>query len=277
LPAKVWVTFPRSVEEAIQVLWAVVRVFRLTQAQAKVQTLELTMAWTARAAAAETAVPTFVPIWEGEAGGAGPWWIDQQRRTYVHDLLAFAGRASSPSHRRILAADVEEAPSEEQPGGNLLRMARQGAERRQADPAPSGPYLRRNRRLANGRNAAVAADHGRIRQRWKPAHLARDAWATLAELPGLIRPVQDDESTKAPIRRPGRINARITPARESRSPVARGALAHAQGCSEYRSGASPSGLAHSSVLARTYCGRRLAIVGLLRHRAGYGFSRAVTS
>ena len=164
---KVWVTFPRSVEEAIQVLWAVVRVFRLTQAQAIVQTLELTMAWTARAAAGETAVPTFVPIWEGETPEAGRWWMTVNRGTYVHDLLAICGAGNifaDRDRRYPLAADLAEAPSEAEAGRDTRypRVTRQEVLDRAPELIllPNEPYAFDEIGCpAHGRN--IARDAGR--------------------------------------------------------------------------------------------------------------------
>jgi ABC-type hemin transport system substrate-binding protein len=200
---KVWVTFPRSVDEAIQVLWALVRLFRLTQAQAKVQTLELTMAWTARAAAGEAPIPTFVPIWEGEAAGSRRWWMTINRGTYVHDLLAIcgAGNIFADRERRYpLAADVEGAPSEEKAGRDTRypRVTREEVLGRAPELIllPSEPYAFDETdalRMAETLRGTPAADRGRIRTvdgsllTWHGTRLGR----ALAELPGLIRPMDE--------------------------------------------------------------------------------------
>lgn len=200
---KVWVTFPRSVEEAIQVLWVLVRLFRLTKAQAKVQTLELTMAWTARAAAAQAAVPVFVPIWEGEASASGPWWMTINRGTYVHDVLAICGAANvfaDRDRRYPLAADVGAAPSEEDAGRDTRypRVTRQEVLERapQLILLPSEPYAFDETdalRMAETLRGTPAADGGRLRTvdgsllTWHGTRLGR----ALAELPALIRPVDE--------------------------------------------------------------------------------------
>lgn len=196
----VWVTFPRSVEEAIQVLWAVVRVFRLTQAQAKVQTLELTMAWTARAAAAETPISIFVPIWEGEGEAPSRWWMTVNRGTYVHDLLAICGAVNvfaDRDRRYPLAADLGGAPAEAQ-GERDTRYPRVSP-REVVERAPelillpSEPYAFDDSdvlRMAEALRGCPAADRGQIRTvdgsllTWHGTRLGR----ALAELPELIRP-----------------------------------------------------------------------------------------
>jgi ABC-type hemin transport system substrate-binding protein len=200
---KVWVTFPRSVDEAIQVLWAVARVFRLTQAQAKIQTLEMTMAWTARAAAEEVALPTFVPIWEGDGAGGERWWMTINRGTYVHDLLAICGGANvfaDRDRRYPLAADVEGAPSEDQAGRDTRypRVTRQEVLERAPHLIllPSEPYAFDETdalRMADTLRGTPAADLGRIQTvdgsllTWHGTRLGR----ALTELPVLIRPVGD--------------------------------------------------------------------------------------
>ncbi len=196
---KVWVTFSRSVEEAIQVLWAMVRLFRLTQARATVQTLEMTLAWTAGAAAADGAVPVFVPIWEGEASPSDPWWMTINRGTYVHDVLAVCGGANvfgDRDRRYPLAADLGGAPSEESAGRDTRypRVTREEIIEKAPELIllPSEPYAFTDAdrsRIADLLRGTPAADHDRIRTvdgsllTWHGTRLGR----ALAELPPLIR------------------------------------------------------------------------------------------
>jgi ABC-type hemin transport system substrate-binding protein len=197
----VWVTFPRSVEEAVQVLWAVVRVFRLTQAQSKVRTLETAVAWTARAALAEPAVPTFVPIWQGSSGERS-WLMTIGRDTYVHDVLAVCGAANvfaDRERRYPLEADIGDAPEEPQSGRDTRypRVSLQEVIERapQLILLPSEPYAFGNEdalRLAQELRGTPAADEGRILPidgsllTWHGTRLGR----ALVELPALIRPAE---------------------------------------------------------------------------------------
>ena len=200
---KVWVTFPRSVDEAVQVLWALVRLFRLTQAQSKVQTLELTIAWTARAALSQPAVPTFVPIWEGTTSGGTPWWMTFNQGTYVHDLLATCGAANvfaDRDRRYPLEADVGQAAAEERAGRDTRypRVSFQEVIDRAPELIllPSEPYAFGEDdalRLAQSLRGAPAADRGRIRPidgsllTWHGTRLGR----ALVELPALIRSTEE--------------------------------------------------------------------------------------
>jgi ABC-type Fe3+-hydroxamate transport system substrate-binding protein len=199
----VWVTFPRSVEEAVQVLWAVVRVFRLTHAQSKIQTLELTMTWTARAAAAEAPVRVFVPIWESERQDRSRWWMTFNRSTYVHDVLAVCGAwnvFADRDRRYPLAADLGEAPQEAQGERDTRypRVTSQEIVEREPELIllPSEPYAFNETdvlRMAEALRGCPAADGGKIRTvdgsllTWHGTRLGR----ALTELPALIRPAED--------------------------------------------------------------------------------------
>jgi ABC-type hemin transport system substrate-binding protein len=196
---KVWVTFPRSVDEAIQVLWALVRLFRLTHAAATVQTLEMTTAWTARAAAAEGPVPVFLPIWEDDGSPSGPWWMTISQGTYVHDVLAICGAANvfgDRPRRYPLAADLGQGEPED-PAGRDTRYPRVTKDEIVARAPelillPSEPYAYRDLdvgRMAVAFRGTPAAESGRILTidgsllTWHGTRLGR----ALAELPGLIR------------------------------------------------------------------------------------------
>ena len=195
---KVWVTFPRSIDEAIQVLWALVRLFRLSQAAATVQTLEMTVSWTASAGSAAP-VPAFVPIWESDESSTTPWWMTVNRETYVHDVLAVCGAVNvfgDRDRRYPLAADLGEAPSEGQPGRDTRYPRVTRAEVLERAPEvillPSEPFAYKESdalRFADLFRGTPAADRGRIRTvdgsllTWHGTRLGR----ALAELPSLIR------------------------------------------------------------------------------------------
>ena len=195
---KVWVTFPRSVDEAIQVLWALVRLFRLGHAGATVQTLEMTVSWTASASAAAP-LRAFVPIWESDASSPRPWWMTVNRGTYVHDVLAVCGAVnvfSDRDRRYPLAADLGEATAEDAPGRDTRYPRVTLEEVLEHSPElillPSEPFAYTDDdalRFAETFRGTPAADRGRIRSvdgsllTWHGTRLGR----ALAELPSLIR------------------------------------------------------------------------------------------
>ena len=195
---KVWVTFPRSIDEAIQVLWALVRLFRLSQAAATVQTLEMTVSWTASAGSAAP-VPAFVPIWESDESSTTPWWMTVNHETYVHDVLAVCGAVNvfgDRDRRYPLAADLGEATPEDAPGRDTRYPRATLEEVLEHSPElillPSEPFAYTEDdalRFAETFRGTPAADRGRIRSvdgsllTWHGTRLGR----ALAELPSLIR------------------------------------------------------------------------------------------
>jgi ABC-type hemin transport system substrate-binding protein len=194
---KVWVTFPRSVEGAIQVLWALVRLFRLTHGGATVQTLEMSMSWTV-SAASTAPVRVFVPIWESEISAPRPWWMTVNRETYVHDVLAACGATNifgDRDRRYPLEADLGGASPEQATGRDTRypRVTRQEVLERSPELIllPSEPFAYSEDhvlRMAEIFRGTPAGDLGRIRPvdgsllTWHGTRLAR----ALAELPSLI-------------------------------------------------------------------------------------------
>jgi ABC-type Fe3+-hydroxamate transport system substrate-binding protein len=145
---KVWVTFPRSVGGAIEVLWALIELFRADPRSVLiVRTLETTLEWTAKAAMGRSPTRVFCPIWQGETAAQGLWWMTFNQGTYAHDLLACCGGHnvfSLRDRRYPLEADLGAAPPEV-PGDRDTRYPRVLPEEvRQAMPEaillPSEPF-----------------------------------------------------------------------------------------------------------------------------------------
>lgn len=146
---KVWVTFPRSVGGAIEVLWALIELFRADpKAVLTVRTLETTLEWTAKAAMGKSPTRVFCPIWQGDSAEHGLWWMTFNQRTYAHDLLACCGGHnvfSQRDRRYPLEADLGAAPPEG-PGERDTRYPRVLPEEvREAQPEaillPSEPFV----------------------------------------------------------------------------------------------------------------------------------------
>jgi len=195
---KVWVTFPRGVDEALQVLWALVRLFRLTQAVPRLRTLEVTLEWETRAGAQRSPVRVFCPIWQEETDDTGLWWMTFNRETYAHDVLGHCGGQNvfgDRVRRYPLTADLGLAQPED-PGTRDTRYPRvTPAEISQAAPEvillPDEPFafgeqerLRLKRLLAE----TPAVRHDRVRLidgsllTWHGTRLAR----ALAEIPACL-------------------------------------------------------------------------------------------
>lgn len=108
---KVWVTFPRTMREAIDLLWATIRVFRVPMMGQRLSVLETTYEWTSLAAENMTPVSVFCPIWREPRADEGPvrWWMTLNRETYMHDVLRVCGGANvfaDRDRRYPLAADL---------------------------------------------------------------------------------------------------------------------------------------------------------------------------
>jgi ABC-type Fe3+-hydroxamate transport system substrate-binding protein len=113
---RVWVTFPRTVEQAMSTLWTLVDLFRVHDlATERLRTLELTLEWTTRASRNQQPVRVFCPIWRSEPDAGQDWWMTFNRDTYAHDVLARCGGVnifSDRLRRYPLEADLGLAPPE---------------------------------------------------------------------------------------------------------------------------------------------------------------------
>lgn len=199
--AKVWVTFPRTVDDALAILWVLVRLFQRQAAAPKVKTIEVTLEWTSRASATRDPARVFCPIWKGEREAGRAWWMTFNARTYAHDVLARCGGANvfaQRERRYPLAAEFGEAEAQD-PEGKDVRYPRVTAEEiLAADPEvillPSEPFAfaeadREQIRRDLAQSSAVC--DGRVHLidgsliTWHGTRLAR----ALVELPPLLEVV----------------------------------------------------------------------------------------
>ncbi len=142
----VWVSFPRTVDEALEVLWGVVRLFRREEAALRVEMLQRAVE-VQRMAAPEPPRRVFCPIWFDRLQDGTPWWMTFNASTYIHDLLALMGGANvfaQRERRYPLAADLGRATPQD-PAGRDTRYPRVTVEEvLEAAPEvvllPSEPY-----------------------------------------------------------------------------------------------------------------------------------------
>jgi ABC-type Fe3+-hydroxamate transport system substrate-binding protein len=196
---KVWVTFPRRIDDALRILWTLIELFRIPRAGARVKTLEVTLEWARRAAGSTPGVRVFCPIWASDTTGSTPWWMTFNRDTYAHDVLQVAGGANvfaDRSRRYPLDADLG-AASAEDPGVRDTRYPRVTAEEvLQAAPdlilLPSEPYAFHEEDGARLRSLLAetpAVRNGRVLPvdgsllTWHGTRLAR----ALVELPSVVQ------------------------------------------------------------------------------------------
>jgi len=123
---RVWVTFPRTVQEAIEILWLLVRLFHVEGlSSSRMRTLEVTVEWTIHATHSRPPVRVFCPIGGGKSTH-GDWWMTFNRETYAHDLLSCCGGLNifaDRIRRYPLEADMGLAAAED-PGKRDTRYPR---------------------------------------------------------------------------------------------------------------------------------------------------------
>ena len=142
----VWLTFPRSVDAAVDVLYGLAGLFRNQQALLSVKSLATAVDY-ARAASAGNRVRYFCPVWFDRLPDGTPWWMTFNRDTYPADLLSVLGGENVFSEReRRYPLDADLGRALPVPAGERdVRYPRlTGEEIRRAAPEivllPSEPY-----------------------------------------------------------------------------------------------------------------------------------------
>jgi ABC-type Fe3+-hydroxamate transport system substrate-binding protein len=199
----VWVQFPTTVREALNVLWATIRVFEAPQRGHSLAALERSVEVASRAAETGPGITVFCPIWREPATVTGPpdWWMTANRETYLNDILRICGGTNvfaDRDRRYPLAADLDPARSPDPPQvGRDTRYPRvTSAEVAAAAPEvvllPSEPYPFAEADIGAFSTFAdvPAVRNGRL-------HLVDGSWLTwpgtrlaqaLAELPAILIP-----------------------------------------------------------------------------------------
>jgi ABC-type Fe3+-hydroxamate transport system substrate-binding protein len=105
----VWLTFPKTVPEAMAILWDLVSLFRSERGTERLKALEVAIEWTSNASAQQEKTTYFCPIWKSEGEPGSRWLMTFNRATYCHDVLARCGGENvfaSREGRYPLAADL---------------------------------------------------------------------------------------------------------------------------------------------------------------------------
>lgn len=87
----VWVTFPKTISQVMDILWILVGLFRNKPAAVRLETLELTLSWARAAENERKRYRYFCPIWQDEDEGGHHWWMTFNADTYMNDLLSLFG------------------------------------------------------------------------------------------------------------------------------------------------------------------------------------------
>jgi iron complex transport system substrate-binding protein len=146
---KVWLTFPKTIRQSIDVLWTLVGIFRNQTAAARLETLEIALDWAESSLEERNKWRYFCPIWkEPVNSGAKPeWWMTFNQNTYISDLLRLMGGENIFAQRKRsypLEADLGRMLADD-PGDRDQRYPRVTTEEiLQAKPEvillPSEPY-----------------------------------------------------------------------------------------------------------------------------------------
>jgi ABC-type Fe3+-hydroxamate transport system substrate-binding protein len=123
---QVWLTFPQSVQAALDDLWTVARLFRSDLARMKVDLLERSLEWARLAKDEQSQTRVFCPIWQDRLESGEMWWMTFNRQTYPSDLLLLLGAENVFAHRERrypLLADLGQAAAEA-PGERDTRYPR---------------------------------------------------------------------------------------------------------------------------------------------------------
>jgi len=207
----VWVTFPNTAREVLNVLWATIRLFDAPQMGRTLVALERSFEVTSQVAEDTTPVSVFCPVWrEPTAPAPAAWWMTANRDTYLSDVLhicggrnVFAGRA----RRYPLAADLDPArPADPPDPGRDTRYPRvTTAEVAAAAPEvillPSEPYP-----FGDADREELATLTGIPAMRHERVHLVDGSLLTwpgtrlaqaLAELPALLQAAVPDQAEQS--------------------------------------------------------------------------------
>jgi ABC-type Fe3+-hydroxamate transport system substrate-binding protein len=89
---KVWVTFPKTVGSALEILWAIARLFRIMKTAApKVLLIERSLEWVQRGMGGSDSKRVFVPIWREHHPDLGVYWMTFNSETYCDSVLSTCG------------------------------------------------------------------------------------------------------------------------------------------------------------------------------------------
>lgn len=115
----VWMTFPRGVDDAMEVLWTLLGIYHSDDTAPMIKTMQMTLDWAKSASATQPKIKYFCPIWQDETTDGIPWWMTFNQETYAGDLLSLFGGENCFADRKRrypLSADLGEAEKKEDKG-----------------------------------------------------------------------------------------------------------------------------------------------------------------
>ncbi|RME87893.1 MAG: ABC transporter substrate-binding protein [Anaerolineae bacterium] len=199
-----WLTFPRSVADALADLRHLAVLFHKPEILLSVEHLERQVEIARAASASAQPIRYFCPIWQDETPDGRRWWMTFNRKTYPHSLLSIFGGENvfaERERRYPLEADIGDAPAAPVEGHDTRYPRVALDEVRAAAPElillPSEPYPfdeTHRRELFTLLADTPAARTGRILLldgsliTWHGTRLGK----ALAVLPSLLHPAASD-------------------------------------------------------------------------------------
>ena len=146
LGIKVWMSFPKTVDESLDVLRNILGLYHTDRPAIQITSLRIAVDYARAASESQTLVKYFCPIWQDSDGGQ-PYWMTFNQYTYVDDLLSILGGRNiftNRERRYPLKADLGEEKGEETEGRDTRYPRVTASEINQADPdiilLPSEPF-----------------------------------------------------------------------------------------------------------------------------------------
>lgn len=162
----VWLTFPLTVDEALDDLRALLAIYHTDKPALHINTLQMALDWARAAAADQPPLPYFCPIWQ-QGEGVDIWWMTFNRHTYMDSLLSVFGGQNvftDREKREPLAADLGQEAGEPAAGDRRYPRVSQ-AEVIAAAPElillPSEPFAFTQQHLTDIRNLLAFTPAGK--------------------------------------------------------------------------------------------------------------------
>lgn len=96
----VLVTFPKTVRQALDVLWTLTGLYHSRTAAVQLETLELSLEWLQSVSSERSRWRYFCPIWQDVTESGVRWWMTFNHDTYIHDLLSVIGGSNIFAQRK---------------------------------------------------------------------------------------------------------------------------------------------------------------------------------
>ncbi|MDH5508130.1 MAG: helical backbone metal receptor [Anaerolineae bacterium] len=88
---KIWLTFPQTVDQAMDILWKLPGIYHTDAAARAVKSLQMALDWAKASTFDQPKIKYFCPVWQDQTVSGETWWMTFNQDTYAHDLLQLFG------------------------------------------------------------------------------------------------------------------------------------------------------------------------------------------